>query len=500
MPSIGPFLEACGVHRPLQLRVEYREKPGATPRLFRRPFVLIGRDLKADLRLDHWHVSKCHSYLQAIGGRWFCVDLQSRTGTHWVTGPRRCGWVGRNQAVRIGPFYLRFLDAGDETGLLAELGPSPFDFSSTPLENLPEVSLELRNSVHKRVPRRLNRVLALVGRAPDCHVRLMGGSVSSYTCSLLRTPQGLWLVDLLSREGTYVNGKRVRWARLADGDHIKVGDFELGVISETPWEEDTPGQETEDKASLESGLWTDEADLEVAGNGSISGPADSSFAAGEDVGPASSLVPVPPAPPLAPPPHMLASLPTDQQSLSALLPVLNQFNQLQRQTFEQTYQMSLMQQQMFDQFHQAMLLMMETFHSLNQSQREMIQQELRGIQELTRELHELRSNLAKSGPQGAELGASAPSRAEPPPLKPPTPPRTGGSHPPLGPPPFRELKEPYEKRPAKAIEEEPNGEEAGQTANDTQEALHDELFQRIATLNQARQNRWQKLINFLSGK
>ena len=73
-------------------------------------------------------------------------------------------------------------------------------------------------------------MLALVGRSSACHVRLVDGAVSAYQAALVRTPEGPWVVDLLGRGGTLVNGVAARFARLRDGDELQFGPYRLRVL------------------------------------------------------------------------------------------------------------------------------------------------------------------------------------------------------------------------------------------------------------------------------
>lgn len=64
----------------------------------------------------------------------------------------------------------------------------------------------------------------VLGRAAECHVQLKGGGVSRNHASLERDADGtIHLVDLESRNGTFVNGVRVSRAVVRDGDKIQVG-------------------------------------------------------------------------------------------------------------------------------------------------------------------------------------------------------------------------------------------------------------------------------------
>jgi len=63
----------------------------------------------------------------------------------------------------------------------------------------------------------------VVGRAPGCEIRIEDASVSREHARLSEE-EGRWvLVDLASRNGTFVNGRRVTRAPLAPGDEIGLG-------------------------------------------------------------------------------------------------------------------------------------------------------------------------------------------------------------------------------------------------------------------------------------
>src|SRR5947209_2198684 len=106
------FLAACGATGPLQLTVEGPGCPGVEPRAFDQPFVVIGRDPGADLRLPHPDVDGRHVYLQLVGGHLTFTDLGSRTGTRLGGRCLRSGWLVRGQTLRVGPYRVR-LTGGD---------------------------------------------------------------------------------------------------------------------------------------------------------------------------------------------------------------------------------------------------------------------------------------------------------------------------------------------------------------------------------------------------
>jgi DNA-binding NtrC family response regulator len=76
-----------------------------------------------------------------------------------------------------------------------------------------------------------------LGRAPECEVPLTGKRVSRCHAQLWRSGPVWLLKDLDSRNGVFVNGKRVQSTALAPGDVIRIGDF-VAVFLEAPRDSD----------------------------------------------------------------------------------------------------------------------------------------------------------------------------------------------------------------------------------------------------------------------
>ena len=121
------------------------------------------------------------------------------------------------------------VDTGDDAGLsnnpLVSLGPDE--------ASLPEASLEFVAGVKQPTRWPMKCALALVGRSWDCKVRLGGSTVGRFHCSLVRTPFGIWVIDLLSEGGIQLNGRRVRCSRLKEGDNLQVGKFIYRFLFDT---------------------------------------------------------------------------------------------------------------------------------------------------------------------------------------------------------------------------------------------------------------------------
>jgi hypothetical protein len=66
-----------------------------------------------------------------------------------------------------------------------------------------------------------------IGRSEDADVLLDDVTVSRSHAKVRRRPDGLYLEDDDSLNGTYVNRRRVESHRLSDGDEVQVGKFKL---------------------------------------------------------------------------------------------------------------------------------------------------------------------------------------------------------------------------------------------------------------------------------
>jgi pSer/pThr/pTyr-binding forkhead associated (FHA) protein len=196
--------------------------------VLKQPFALIGRDPRADLILPHRTISQRHAYLQILDGRVFIVDLDSRTGIARQSG-EKCKWLSADERLDLGPFELSV--AVECAANLAYDASNPLKRRDSSASSCVKASLEFLTGAagQRGLLWPMKSRLVLIGRSPRCKVRLDGPSVSRFHCSLLRTPHGVWLVDLLGRAGVLVNKKPMRYGLLHDGDLLQIGLFLIRV-------------------------------------------------------------------------------------------------------------------------------------------------------------------------------------------------------------------------------------------------------------------------------
>ena len=73
----------------------------------------------------------------------------------------------------------------------------------------------------------LEREIYTLGRARDNDIVLKVGTVSAHHAALVRKDDDYWIEDLLSTNGTFVNGRRVQRRRLEDRDTIMLADCQI---------------------------------------------------------------------------------------------------------------------------------------------------------------------------------------------------------------------------------------------------------------------------------
>jgi pSer/pThr/pTyr-binding forkhead associated (FHA) protein len=365
------FVQVSGLQGPLDLEVLEPGKPKAQRHSFAQPALIFGRDERCDLCLNDPMVSRRHAYLQVIAGHAFVIDLGSRTGIIAGSEMLASGWLHPDRDLRIGGCTVRFLhSAMDQTPMqsVPEMSKNPLDRQTSLSDPGRACILEFGRG---HPPWRLNRVLTLIGRATNCKVRIDDMTVSRYHAALLQTPQGIWLIDLCSREGTFLNGTPIRWGRLEDGSQLRIGRDYVIRVSQRP----------DGNLSLSQTLAARATPL----------PFQPSVT--QDIVPIKlPHLPLPTRPADAEPAPARFSSSSNHPEHPQLMSIIQQLN--------------LMNQQMFDQFHQTLLTMAQMFCTMQREQMTLVRQELDRVQELTGELQEIQATLKKRVSSDCEAAAA----------------------------------------------------------------------------------------------
>ena len=195
------------------------------------PFAVIGRAEMADIHLPDSQVSYRHAYLQFLDGGLFYIDLGSKTGIFREDERRTSGRWKPNQPLRIGSYTVALLPAEHGESLKGCHERQRFDplaLLDTP-HAFSNFVLEFHNALMAETTHSIERRITLIGQHASCPIRLDSERVSRVHCSLVLTPAGLWVIDLLGKGGTLVREKRDRYSALTDASEFTIGDFRIGV-------------------------------------------------------------------------------------------------------------------------------------------------------------------------------------------------------------------------------------------------------------------------------
>jgi pSer/pThr/pTyr-binding forkhead associated (FHA) protein len=496
------FLAACGLEESLQLVVESQTGHEDELRLLNQPFAIIGRDLRADVVLDHPQVSRRHVYLQVVEGRPFWLDLESRTGTRGDRESQKFGWLVAGKTLAVGPYTIRRFIGGGPTKAVKhdELPRDPplvaLNYNGA---SLPDVALQFLNGPSQSMSRPVHRVMSLIGSTSGCKFRLTDPSVSRFHACILRTSAGVWIVDLLGQSGVFVNEESVRFGRLTDGDLLRIGRYQIRVRCRV---------RNQGLGARKSGYSQPAVFSKVPRHRHASNALE---------GPDWNATPMPPLPrpeganaeQLPAPIHAHTSFPKFElmpsdatfsnklgqadSTESVLVPLVNQFG--------------MMQQQMFDQFQQAIAMMVQMFGEMHRDQMKVIREELDRLHDLTDELNALRSELANHSGERPEVASGSDVANMTENNSPAVPAATAFKLPPLpgtqAPSPVQSNPPPATSSPGTLGGASPAPQQVkrsgtippGDTDRDTVIWLH----QRIMALQNERTSRWQRILKLLPG-
>jgi pSer/pThr/pTyr-binding forkhead associated (FHA) protein len=398
------FLAACGIEDSFQFAIENQGATESRLRLLYQPFAVIGRDLRADVVLDHVDVSRRHVYLQVVEGRVFWVDLESRTGTRGERESQRFGWLDGGRTFCVGPYVIRRFVGDSQADDKCDRGDLPRDTPlvarAYPHAAQPEVALEFLNGPSQSMFKPVHRVLSLIGSASGCKFRLTDSSVSRFHGSLLQTSAGLWIVDLLGQKGITINDVPVRSSRLVDGDIVKIGRYQIRIRCRSSGQSSGTGlfdlgrttlvpkvvRQNRAPNGLKAMNWASPPIPFHSGPGDGQESPSTLPIQAISMFPKLDLMRSDAIPPL--------NLAQSELTESMLVPLVNQFG--------------LMQQQMFDQFQQAMAMMVQMFGTMHRDQMEVIRAELDRLHELTEEFHALKNELAERTRERADVASNGP--------------------------------------------------------------------------------------------
>ncbi|MEW5985749.1 MAG: FHA domain-containing serine/threonine-protein kinase [Chloroflexota bacterium] len=171
--------------------------------------LMVGRQSPADVvlfRPGQSYVSRLHCEILLRDGRVLVRDLKSMNGTYLDATrlqPDRFYEWHPHQALGLGPFTLQLQAETPEERTIHLAGAKPVDMTKVqttlylvcPTADPPQVLLGQRP--------------VILGRGPDCDLRLNHPHVSKHHCQVQRSGDKIEITDLGSMNGAYFKGQRL---------------------------------------------------------------------------------------------------------------------------------------------------------------------------------------------------------------------------------------------------------------------------------------------------
>ncbi len=142
------------------------------------------------------------------------ADSTNKVGAEQIeTAVKELGWVEYAQRTHMDRTGIRRFGIGPRasTGELRVVGPDNY---------------------RKTYP--LIRGRLIIGRTPDNDIQIDSEFISRHHAQIFTDDRHSWIEDLNSTNGVYLNNKRIKKQRLANGDEVELGTYVLEYHEETP--------------------------------------------------------------------------------------------------------------------------------------------------------------------------------------------------------------------------------------------------------------------------
>jgi FHA domain len=199
-----------------------------------QPYAQVGAHSQSQVVLSGPGVGKRALLLLATEHGIYVLNLDMEDATLEERGR----WLNDTDSLLVGPYRLTVRAASGQSprqqvpDLVAVKSRLP----------IPVVHVYCDRLLKDR--RRFRHPLSIVGRRPQCSLQLRGLEVSSFHCAMFWHNQRLWCIDLLSSNGTRLNGEPLVCGELRLNDRLEVGEFGLLYYRWSP-RRSTPGMTPE---------------------------------------------------------------------------------------------------------------------------------------------------------------------------------------------------------------------------------------------------------------
>ena len=137
------------------------------------------------------------------------------------------GWLAPGRVVKAGFYRFRVEMEAAAADRYADL-----DAKRTIAPPYPEIIVRAHGGEIGRRP--ITRQLTVIGRKEPSTVTISSRLISACHCALYWTPEGFWTIDLLSSNGTFLEGRPIKIARFPPGGLLEMGSVKVSYQLPAP--------------------------------------------------------------------------------------------------------------------------------------------------------------------------------------------------------------------------------------------------------------------------
>lgn len=198
------------------LKIQYKDG-SREPVLLTEPGKTIGKGTINDIVVDQEGVNNFHADLKVEGDKVTLSDVNTKSGT-FLNGDRLSGptQVRAGDVIRVGETEFEIIDAAAATdgktlvlsgSALAEMGIGGWALVA---DSGPEKGQVI--GINEKIT---------IGRALDCDLCVLEPGLSRRHAEVEIVEGEMWVRDLGSANGTFINKKQINIAQAKDGDRIQ---------------------------------------------------------------------------------------------------------------------------------------------------------------------------------------------------------------------------------------------------------------------------------------
>jgi len=200
--------------------VQYFEGPGNKEFILENDIVSVGSGKNQDIVVGK-SAEKEHFEIRGLNGKPYIIDLGTENGT--IINNKK---IKKKTYIKDGDtIEIKDEDNKIELNLI-------YEESNLQEEINTPFSLVGLNEKYKDVNIDIKWGYFLLGSHPDCKINIDDKGVSAHHCCFVYKRGYLYLIDLISTNGTYVNSEDIERKKLKNNDTIKIDKYRFKVSDE----------------------------------------------------------------------------------------------------------------------------------------------------------------------------------------------------------------------------------------------------------------------------